>query len=72
LTSPIEGLPAIIIKAILAEKCVISTEVGDISNTTKQNNNEFLFKNKKILYSIQLILKLLNDNELLERIAQKG
>jgi len=72
LTSESEGLPATLIEAMLAEMCVISTDVGSISNLIENNFNGFLYKFNEIINSTQLILQLLDDEDYYKQIAKNG
>ncbi len=72
LTSKNEGLPATIIEAMLTETCTISADVGSISTCIKHGVNGFLFCPNNYLESIPLIIKLLENKDILNKTAKNG
>lgn len=72
LTSKNEGLPATIIEAMLTETCVISADVGSISTCIKHGVNGFLFSPDNYSESILLIIKLLENKDILNKTAKNG
>ena len=67
-----EGLPATIIEAMLAEICVISTDVGSISSCITHGFNGFLYNFEDISDPTKLILNLLNNRDFRDQIAKNG
>ncbi len=72
LTSKNEGLPATIIEAMLTETCVISADVGSISTCIKHGVNGFLFNPDNYSESMLLIIKLLENKDILYKTAKNG
>lgn len=72
LTSKNEGLPATIIEAMLTETCTISADVGAISTCIKHGENGFLFSPYNYSESILLIIKLLENKDILNKTAKNG
>ena len=72
LTSKNEGLPATIIEAMLTETCIISADVGSISTCIKHGVNGFLFSPDNYSESILLIIKLLENKDILNKTAKNG
>ncbi len=71
-TSKNEGLPATIIEAMLTETCVISADVGSISTCIKHGVNGFLFNPDDYLELNDLIIKLLENKDILNKTAYNG
>ena len=72
ITSRTEGVPNPLYESMACETPVISSNVGGISNIISPNINGYLFDINNYRNSIELILKLIDDDHKLEFLGKNA
>jgi glycosyltransferase involved in cell wall biosynthesis len=72
LTSRSEGMPNVVLEAMAAACPVVATRVGDVPEVIQDGTNGFLVDSEDTEGLARVVVKLLRDAELAERIGAAG
>ena len=72
ITSRTEGVPNIIYESMACETPIVSSNVGGIPNVIKNGFNGYIFNISDIDEAVRIILRIINDNQELERLGING